>query len=345
MKLSSILGQGRGKLGAAVFSSTNGQQVVRQYQPNVKNPNTVAQTMQRARFKLMMQIASSMAPVIAMPKSGTVSSRNMFVKKNMPRVIGTKDGAQVVYENLEITNGTRALPGIHVKREGGKLKVGLLQAPTGQISRVAYCAFSKDSENQLSLEFSIIASSAGEQGTFDVETKNITTDVVFYAYGMIDTNSSATAAFENYHVDSATDLAKLIATRKLSLSDYSLTKTRGTTLKAGVNENVVIPAGSYGLYVNATAGGSVVVNVDGDDEATVTNSQSFGKPFTAGSSVALSATASEGFVFVNWKDQNTGSVITDNYGNEVGTLSFSLDKKMDILAVFESNAGAEDPRG
>ena len=89
MKLSSILGQGRGKLGAAVFSSTNGQQVVRQYQPNVKNPNTVAQTMQRARFKLMTQIASSMAPVITIPKSGAVSSRNMFVKKNMPLVIGT----------------------------------------------------------------------------------------------------------------------------------------------------------------------------------------------------------------------------------------------------------------
>lgn len=341
MKLSSILGQGRGKLGAAVFSSTNGQQVVRQYQPNVKNPNTVAQTMQRARFKLMTQIASSMAPVIAMPKSGTVSSRNMFVKKNMPRVIGTQDGAQVVYENLEITNGTRALPGIHVKRESGMLKIGLLQAPTGQISRVAYCAFSKDSENQLSLEFSIIASSAGEQGTFDVETKNITTDVVFYAYGMIDTNSSATAAFENYHVDSATDLAKLIATRKLSLSDYSLTKTRGTTLKAGVNENVVVPAGSYGLYVNATAGGNVVIGVgDNDNVATVTNSSSYGHAWVAGSDVYLDATASEGYVFVGWFDQNSGAKVSSD-----SSYHFNLNKKSDLLAKFEANAGGEDPLG
>lgn len=340
MKLSSILGQGRGKLGAAVFSSTNGQQVVRQYQPNVKNPNTVAQTMQRARFKLMTQIASSYAPVIAIPRSGTVSSRNMFVKKNMPLVIGTEVGAQVVYENLQITNGTRALPGVHVKRESGKLKIGLLQAPTSTISRVAYCAFSKDSEGQLSLEYSIIAITPGEQGTFDVETKDIPGDVVFYAYGMIDTNASATAAFENYHVDSATDLAKLIATRKLSLSDFSLTKTRGTTLKAGVNENVVVPAGSYGLYVNATVGGSVNVSVGGESKEDVDNNTSYGAPFTAGSSVKLQASSDSNYRFVRYVDQGSGSTLSTN---EI--YQFNLDKKYDVLAVFESTAGGEDPLG
>lgn len=340
MKLSSILGQGRGKLGAAVFSSTNGQQIVRQYQPNVKNPNTVAQTMQRARFKLMTQIASSMAPVITIPKSGAVSSRNMFVKKNMPLVIGTEDGAQLVYENLQLTNGTRALPGIYVEREAGKLKIGLLQAPTGNISRVAYCAFAKDSEGQLSYEWSIIASTPGAQGTFDVETNDIVSlDVVFYAYGMIDTNAKATAAFENYHVDSATDLAKLIATRKLSLSDFSLTKTRGTTLKAGESQNVVVPAGSYGLYINATDGGSVNITVGGEGKGSVTKGNSFGQPFVAGSAVNILAEADQGYRFVSWIDQNTGSIVSNE-----NDYSFSLNKKTDLLAKFEADAGGENPR-
>lgn len=341
MKLSSILGQGRGKLGAAVFSSTNGQQVVRQYQPNVKNPNTVAQTMQRARFKLMTQIASSMAPVIAIPKSGAVSSRNMFVKKNMPLVIGTEDGAQLVYENLQLTSGTRALPGIYVEREAGKLKIGLLQAPTGNISRVAYCAFAKDSEGQLSYEWSIVSSTPGAQGTFDVETNDIVSlDVVFYAYGMIDTNSNATAAFENYHVDSATDLAKLIATRKLSLSDFALTKTRGTTLKAGENQNVVVPPGSYGLYVNATEGGSVTVEVDRANKGTVTKNASYAAAFVADTEVGLEANASEGYVFAGWYDQGTGTRVSSS-----AIYSFNLNKKSDLLAKFEANAGGEDPRG
>lgn len=338
MKLSSILGQGRGKLGAAVFSSTNGQQVVRQYQPNVKNPNTVAQTMQRARFKLMTQIASSMAPVIAIPKSGAVSSRNMFVKKNMPLVIGTEDGAQLVYENLQLTSGTRALPGIYVEREAGKLKIGLLQAPTGNISRVAYCAFAKDSEGQLSYEWSIIASTPGEKGTFDVETDDIVSlDVVFYAYGMIDTNAKATAAFENYHVDSATDLAKLIATRKLSLSDFALTKTRGTTLKAGESQNVVVPAGSYGLYVNATTGGDVGIEVDSVNKGTVTNGSSFSGAFTAGSQVILDANPVSGYRFDGWYDQGTGAKL-DWAGSNA---TFSLNKKYDILAKFVADSGAE----
>ena len=340
MKLSSILGQGRGKLGAAVFSSTNGQQVVRQYQPNVKNPNTVAQTMQRARFKLMTQIASSMAPVIAIPKSGAVTSRNMFVKKNMPLVIGTEDGAQLVYENLQLTSGTRALPGIYVEREAGKLKIGLLQAPTGNISRVAYCAFAKDSEGQLSYEWSIVSSTPGEQGTFDVETNDIVSlDVVFYAYGMIDTNASAKALFENYHVDSATDLAKLIATRKLSLSDFALTKTRGTTLKAGESQNVVVPAGSYGLYVNATAGGDVTVDVNSVNKATVTNGASYSSAFTAGSEVALDANPIEGYRFDGWYDQNTGSKLAWETSNP----TFSLNKKYDILAKFVSNSDGGEP--
>lgn len=342
MKLSSILGQGRGKLGAAVFSSTNGQQVVRQYQPNVKNPNTVAQTMQRARFKLMTQIASSMAPVIAIPKSGAVTSRNMFVKKNMPLVIGTEDGAQLVYENLQLTSGTRALPGIYVEREAGKLKIGLLQAPTGNISRVAYCAFAKDSEGQLSYEWSIVSSTPGAKGTFDVETDDIVSlDVVFYAYGMIDTNASAKALFENYHVDSATDLAKLIATRKLSLSDFALTKTRGTTLKAGESQNVVVPAGSYGLYVNATAGGSVNVEVNDVSRADVTSESSYSGAFEAGSVVILDANANEGYRFDGFYDQNTGTKF--DWSGSMQT--FSLNKKYDILVKFVADAGGESPLG
>lgn len=342
MKLSSILGKGSGKLGAAVFSNNNGQQVVRQYQPKVKNPNTVAQTVQRARFKLMTQIASSMAPVIAIPKSGTVTSRNMFVKKNMPLVIGTEDGAQLVYENLQLTSATRALPGIYVEREAGKLKIGLLQAPTGNISRVAYCAFAKDSESQLSYEWSIVSSTPGAQGTFDVETNDIVSlDVVFYAYGMIDTNAKATAAFENYHVDSATDLAKLIATRKLSLSDFALTKTRGTTLKAGESQNVVVPAGSYGLYVNATAGGYVDVQVNSVSKANVRNGASYSGAFTAGSEIYLDATPNDGYTFDGWYDQGTGTKL-DWTGSDS---TFSLNKKYDILAKFVANAGGEDPRG
>lgn len=340
MKLNGILGKASGKLGSAVFATQGGQQVVRQYQPNVKNPNTEAQTMQRARFKLMTQLSSSYANVIAIPRSGAQTSRNLFVKKNMPLVIGTVDGAQVVYENLQLTNGTRALPGIHVTREGGSLKIELVQSPSSSVNRVAYCAFSKDSEGQLALEKTIIVSVAGEGGSFPTSIDNVDADLIFYAYGMIDGGAAATSNFENYHVDSATDLAKLIATRKLSLTDYQLTKTRGTTLKADEEENVFVPTGSYGLFVNVSPVSSVDIYVNDTKRDVATPSASFGSAFPAGSRISLRASTVEGYTFDGWYDQNTGTRIST-----AAQFDFSLTKKYDVLAKFVSNSGSEDPLG
>lgn len=340
MKLNGILGKASGKLGSAVFATQSGQQIVRQYQPNVKNPNTEAQTMQRARFKLMTQLSSSYANVIAIPRSGAQTSRNLFVKKNMPLVIGTADGAQVVYENLQLTNGTRALPGIHVTREGGSLKIELVQSPSSSVNRVAYCAFSKDSEGQLALEKTIIVSEAGEGNTFPTSIDNVDADLIFYAYGMIDGGAAATSNFENYHVDSATDLAKLIANRKLSLTDYQLTKTRGTSLKANEEENVFVPAGSYGLYVNVSPVGTATIYVNGEEKNVATPSKSVASAFPANANVILRASDVEGYTFDGWYDQNTGTRVSTS-----AQYVFVLSKKYDVLAKYVSNSGAEDPRG
>lgn len=338
MKLNGILGKASGKLGSAVFATQGGQQVVRQYQPNVKNPNTEAQTMQRARFKLMTQLSSAYANVIAIPRSGSQTSRNLFVKKNMPLVIGTQDGAQVVYENLQLTNGTRALPGIHVTRNGGSLKIELVQSPSSAVNRVAYCAFSKDAEGQLSLEKTIIVNVAGEGGTFPTSVDNVDADLIFYAYGMIDGGAAATTNFENYHVDSATDLAKLIAGRKLSLTDYQLTKTRGTTLKADENENVFVPAGSYGLFVNANRSSSVDIYVNDTKRDVASAGSSFASAFPAGSKISLRAVASEVDVFEGWYDQNTGERLSTS-----AQYDFTLTKKYDVLAKFSAQSGSESP--
>lgn len=340
MKLNGILGKASGKLGSAVFATQGGQQVVRQYQPNVKNPNTEAQTMQRARFKLMTQLSSSYANVIAIPRSGSQTSRNLFVKKNMPLVIGTADGAQVVYENLQLTNGTRALPGIHVTRDGGSLKIELVQSPSSTVNRVAYCAFSKDSEGQLALEKTIIVSVAGEGGTFPTTIDNVDADLIFYAYGMIDGGASATANFENYHVDSATDLAKLISSRKLSLTDYQMTKTRGTTLQADENENVFVPTGSYGLYVNVNRNSTVDIYVNDTKRDVASAGSSFASAFPAGSRISLRAVAGELDVFDGWYDQNTGERLSTS-----AQFDFNLTKKYDVLAKFASTGGSEDPLG
>lgn len=51
------------KLGGIVFQQYDGMQIGREYQPNVKNPRTVAQTENRMRFKLASQLNALLAPL------------------------------------------------------------------------------------------------------------------------------------------------------------------------------------------------------------------------------------------------------------------------------------------
>ena len=81
MKLNGFVGKGTGKLGSSVFAVSGGEQIVRQYNPNVSNPNTDAQVAQRAKFKLMSQLAAVLAPGLAFKKDSLVSPRNKFIKK------------------------------------------------------------------------------------------------------------------------------------------------------------------------------------------------------------------------------------------------------------------------
>ena len=79
MKIYSILGKMKGKIGNIVVSSVNGQVVGREYNPNVTNPNTLMQQNTRSKFKLASQLSAAMAPVIAIRKDGAKSTRNQFV--------------------------------------------------------------------------------------------------------------------------------------------------------------------------------------------------------------------------------------------------------------------------
>lgn len=54
----------KGKLGGVVFQQYEGMQIAREYQPNVKNPQSQKQTIQRAKFKLASQIVAEFATII-----------------------------------------------------------------------------------------------------------------------------------------------------------------------------------------------------------------------------------------------------------------------------------------
>lgn len=82
MKLAGIVGTGVGKLGASVFTVRKGQQVVRQYQPVVSNPNTEEQVRVRAVFSLLTKNAKLLSGAFGFKVSGLETQRNAFIKAN-----------------------------------------------------------------------------------------------------------------------------------------------------------------------------------------------------------------------------------------------------------------------
>lgn len=228
MKLNPVFGKGTGKVGGLVFANVAGEQVVREYNSSVSNPNTEAQVGQRARFKLASQLATALSNTIAIPKKGLVSARNQFVKKNFA-AINEQDGeASVGFEHLQLTDSNIAIPALLAGIENGTLTLSLTGDASQIADRVVYNVYKIDDNNQLVFVTSGICETAGTGGTFPT-TLNVSVDNgVAYAYGIKDKNAAATAKYENYQVSSGEKIASLVANRSMSASDYSFTKTVGT---------------------------------------------------------------------------------------------------------------------
>lgn len=325
MKLNGILGTGRGKLGTSVFTTVKGVQIVRQHQPVVNNPSTNLQVAQRSRFKLISQLAASMANVIAIPRIGLTSSRNLFIKKNMPVVLANEEGAQVSYENLQLTNGTAALPAIVATRSSGNLTLKLASNASGIVNRVIYCIFKKSSENQLMLNNSALVSVAGEDGSFKLQITDIAGDLAIYAYGMKDTSASASATFGNYKVTNATDVATLVSNRSISTKDFIFTKTRGTTLFSGEDASVTVGENQVMVYLYVGVNGEAKVKIGDENQVPVLGGKSFRKAVDKGSKIVFTAFSEPNYISDAWKDNSDGSTLSTSTVYTVNSVQDNID--------------------
>lgn len=151
-RMQGITGKLSGKMGSAVFRVREGEQVVAQYNPIVKNPNTEGQQSSRAAFKLMSQLAAVMAPgfgtmsVTKRAGHGTPSKRNEFFKLNYDKVTvaDTAQGvvASVPMEQLQLTNSFREFGSISVNTATDTITVEMAAADAntkgGKIVLVGY---------------------------------------------------------------------------------------------------------------------------------------------------------------------------------------------------------------
>lgn len=319
----SLFGKINGKIGSVVFSTSGGSIIAREYNPNVANPNTMAQINQRARMKLMSQLSASLSPVLAMTKDGLVSKRNKFTKLNFPASYALNGVAQITYENVQITEGNTSLPALIaagvVSSDHMNLQVGLSVQPSATINRVVYCLFKKSNEGKLEyISSSIIATREGPTIAiwFSAVFNTLPlAEYVVFAYGMSDTSERASATYGNLNVVTASDLAKLIATRAISFSDYQFTQTRAITIASDGTAVQPEQPGKVRVYVTALGQGGTV---------------SGGGSFDIGESVTVVATPANGFDFVRWAYNGTNETASTS-----ASYTFTVNQQTDLVAIFQ----------
>lgn len=321
-KVTSLYGKTKGKIGSIVFATSGGQTIAREYNPHVANPNTMAQVNQRARMKLMSQLSAALSPVLAMTKEGLVSKRNKFTAKNFDACYALNGTAQITYENVQITEGNTALPALiaegAVSGDTMSIGAGISTNPSAQINRVVYCLFRKSAEGKLEYVSSTISEvriSANPSAYFECLFNLLpVAEYVIFAYGMSDTSERASAEYGNLNVVTASDLARLVATRAISYQDYQFTQTRAITIAS--NGQAVQPetAGNLRVYVTALGSGGTV---------------SGGGSFAPGSSVTVVATPASGYDFVRWIKNGTNQTVSES-----ASYTFTLQEQTDLIAIF-----------
>lgn len=326
-KVTSLYGKTSGKIGSIVFSTSGGETIAREYNPHVANPNTMAQINQRARMKLMSQLSAALSPVLAMTKEGLVSKRNKFTKLNFPASYALNGTAQITYENVQITEGNTALPALLGQGviEGNVMNVDVVLSadPSTTITRVVYCLFKKSNEGKLEFVNSkIITTRTTTQSQYpypcSFERVPIAEYVIF-AYGMSDTSERATATYGDLNVVTASDLARLVATRVISFSDYQFTQTRAVTIASDGSAVQPETPGNIRVYVTALGQGGTVAG---------------GGSFAPGASCTVTATPATGFTFRAWLKNGTSQVVST-----ANPYTFTVQEQTDLIAAFDVSSG------
>ena len=222
-RLQGISGGLSGKTGSYTFRQSRGQTIVSQYQPIVKNPNTQGQQNQRAKFKLMSQLAAIMAPgfgtmsVTKRQGKQAPTLRNAFVMLNMPLAEVTSDNDNVVakipMEQLKLTSSTRYYGTMGVTAiQGGSIGVSIdnvdKSVKDGRIALVGYGTMGVTKSPRL---INIVDVPAVE-GSIEYSFSGLEPgDYTVLSFGMIPTGSTASASFDNIHTPADEDFISAVA--------------------------------------------------------------------------------------------------------------------------------------
>lgn len=236
MKLNGILGKGSGKLGSAVFAINGGAQIVREHNPRISNPKTQAQIEQRAKFKLLAQIAADLAPALFFKRKGLFNARNQFISANMPICEYANEEARVSVHDLNLSPSNSFLPSIQTTKRDDYYRCVLNDKPNTPLEGVFYIGVVSESSGGSAsrlrvtgVEYEIVA---GVYGNYPHNCPWSEVDYVF-AVGVKKVDGSRRIIYDNYTMGDATGLAALGMFLNTKDNAAYITQSRGVVALNG----------------------------------------------------------------------------------------------------------------
>lgn len=245
-KMQGITGKLSGKMGAAVFRVRDGQQIVTQYNPIVKNPNTEGQQTQRAKFKLMSQLAAVMSPgfgtmaITKRPARGKPSQRNAFTQLNMPLVEVSSENqtmvAKIPMEEVKLTSSFRDLPPLQLTDEGGAIDIAIVGvSPDVSTTRIVVVGYPNNIASIVQI-VDVPVSPDSHLASHEISGLSAGKYTVL-AYGLIPSESAkATIDLDNIHTPEDEDFVSAVELNAM-VADGSIVETKT------VGANVTVTAG------------------------------------------------------------------------------------------------------
>lgn len=218
-----------GKMGSVVFRVRQGEQIVTQYNPIVKNPNTEAQSTQRVAFKLMSQVAAAMASaIINRPARQGQSARNRFVQQNFPLVTADAENAKVNIDRLQLTSSSTYLGTMTHNSTNNTVVLADINPNVTKV-RFVKIAYPSAGDTSKPVVYSIV--------DVDVENETATTNVdqgeTVLAYGLIPTSGAAKVSLDNMGVDQTQPfIAQVNLERMVATGQIAVTETLGVNATA-----------------------------------------------------------------------------------------------------------------
>lgn len=223
MKLTGILGKGSGKLGSSVFAISGGEQIVREYNPRVSNPKTDAQVEQRAKFKLISQLAATFAGCLGYKKDGLVSARNQFVSDNIKAATYADDKAKILLEKISLSGGAQMMNGIDlVATEQGVATVTVIPFESNVPDAVVVVVCDTFDENGLRVLSKQLLTTTDAQGHFVSAPVTAESNVAAYAYGIYFNENAKTDIFEDFESNND-DMSVVVSVIQKALASAATT--------------------------------------------------------------------------------------------------------------------------